>query len=179
MANFDLRNFLTENKLTRASKALSENIEPKKLNKLSLGAKTYQVGDNDPNDEGKITTIEKFKNGYFITGRGPGPKEAYGYALDLKGNEKPGTSKEDLMENKLTRVSKTLIKEAEVGSKLTLLVPTVYFNVETGELSDTPYKWGSESEIKEKDITSYSNINDFIEFVASGDQEEAMETAQE
>ena len=62
MANFDLRNFLTENKLNRASKALSENIEPKKLNKLSLGAKTYQVGDNDPNDEGKITTIEKFKN---------------------------------------------------------------------------------------------------------------------
>ena len=103
---------VNENNLTRASKALSENIEPKKLNKLSLGAKTYQVGDNDPNDEGKITTIEKFKNGYFITGRGPGPKEAYGYALDLKGNEKPGTSKEDLMENKLTRVSKTLIKEA-------------------------------------------------------------------
>ena len=70
------------------------DFKPKKLKKLTVGGKTYEKGDFDPNDDGRILSIEKFPNGYFITGGiysdygdGDDPKEGYGYAIDLKGNE--------------------------------------------------------------------------------------------
>src|SRR6056300_148439 len=70
------------------------SFKPKRLKKLTLGGKTYEIGDFDPNDDGRIESIEKYPNGYFITGGiysdygdGDGPKEGYGYAIDLKGNE--------------------------------------------------------------------------------------------
>lgn len=98
MNNFDLKKFLTENKLTRSSKLLNEvdepSFKPKRLEKLTVGGKTYEIGGFDPNDDGRIMYIEKYPNGYFITGgvysdygSGDPPREAYGYALDLDGNE--------------------------------------------------------------------------------------------
>ena len=72
----------------------------KKLKKLTVGGKTYVKGEEDSNGEGRIETIEKYSNGYLITGGiysdygdGDGPKEQYSYAIDLKGNE---TDEEDL-----------------------------------------------------------------------------------
>jgi hypothetical protein len=66
----------------------------KKLKKLTVGGKTYAKGVEDANGEGRIETIEKYSNGYYITGGiysdygdGDGPKEEYSYAIDLKGNE--------------------------------------------------------------------------------------------
>ena len=64
---------------------------------VELGGKLYEVGNDDPNDDGLIIKIEKHANGYFITGgvysepedfvNDPGnPREGYGYALDLEGN---------------------------------------------------------------------------------------------
>ena len=65
-----------------------------KLKKLTVGGKTYELGDFDPNDDGRIESIEKYSNGYAITGGvyadygdGDDPKEMYSYAIDLKGNE--------------------------------------------------------------------------------------------
>jgi len=70
------------------------SFKPKKLKKLTIGGKTYEKGDFDPNDDGRIMSIEKYPNGYFINGGiysdygdGDGPKEGYGYAIDLKGNK--------------------------------------------------------------------------------------------
>ena len=70
------------------------SYKPKKLKKLTKGGKTYEIGDFDPNDDGRIESIEKYPNGYYITGGiysdygdGDGPKEEYGYAIDLDGNE--------------------------------------------------------------------------------------------
>ena len=68
--------------------------KPARLKKLTVGGKTYEIGDFDPNDDGRIMSIEKYPNGYYITGGvytdygdGDGPKEGYGYAIDLDGNE--------------------------------------------------------------------------------------------
>ena len=93
--NFNLKKFLIENKLTVNSKVMKEDrYNPKRLKKLTVGGKTYEIGDFDPNDDGRIESIEKYPNGYFITGGvysdygdGDDPKEGYGYAIDLKGNE--------------------------------------------------------------------------------------------
>lgn len=94
---FDLRNFLIENKLTQNSKMLEERWtlkSGKKLKKLTVGGKTYEKGADDPNDDGKIESIEKYPNGYYITGGvysdygyGDDAKEGYGYAIDLNGDE--------------------------------------------------------------------------------------------
>jgi hypothetical protein len=58
---------------------------------LAIGGKNYSVGEDDPNDDGTITSIEKYPNGYFITGtvhnQDGEEKEGYGYAIDLDGNE--------------------------------------------------------------------------------------------
>jgi len=96
MKNFDLKKFLVENKLTPNSNLLKE-ITSKgsvKLKKLTKGGKTYEIGDFDPNDDGRIETIEKYTNGYAITGGiysdygdGDAPKETYIYAIDFDGNE--------------------------------------------------------------------------------------------
>ena len=65
---------------------------------VELGGKLYEVGNDDPNDDGLVISIEKHPNGYFITGgvysepedfvNDPqNPREGYGYALDLDGNQ--------------------------------------------------------------------------------------------
>ena len=83
------------------------SFKPKKLKKLKLGGKTYEVGDFDPNDDGRIMSIEKYPNGYFIQGGvysdygdGDAPKEGYGYAIDLKGNEMDEEDLEGMYEGK-------------------------------------------------------------------------------
>jgi len=95
--NFDLRKFLVENKLTTNSRLLKEQWtlkRGKKFQEITIGGKTYTVGDFDPNDDGRIKSIEKYPNGYAINGAvysdygsGDAPKEMYVYGLDLDGNE--------------------------------------------------------------------------------------------
>ena len=66
-------------------KEANEQFKPKKLKKITVGGKTYEKEELDPNDDGRILRIEKYPNGYFITGSTG--REGYGYAIDLKGNE--------------------------------------------------------------------------------------------
>ena len=83
------------------------SFKAKKLKKLTVGGKTYEKGESDPNDDGRIESIEKYPNGYFISGGvysdygdGDGPKEGYGYAIDLKGNEMDEADLEGMYEGK-------------------------------------------------------------------------------
>ena len=69
----------------KQEKEVNEAFKPKKLKKVTVGGKTYEKGELDPDDDGKILRIEKFPNGYFITASTG--REGYGYAIDLKGNE--------------------------------------------------------------------------------------------
>ena len=66
------------------------------LESIELGGKLYEIGNDDPNDDGLVIKIEKHPNGYFITGgvysepedfvNDPeNPREGYGYALTLDG----------------------------------------------------------------------------------------------
>lgn len=54
-----------------------------------------------------------------------------------------------------------------------LLVPTIYFNVETGELAKSKYDFGAESELEDMDITSYSDGEELIKWVFDGSLEKA------
>ena len=86
----------------------------KRLKQLTVGGKTYSKGEEDSNGEGRIEKIEKYSNGYLITGGiysdygdGDGPKEQYSYAIDLKGNE---IDEEDL---DMFNESKSTVDEAQ------------------------------------------------------------------
>lgn len=79
--------------------------------------------------------------------------------------------KKYLVENKVTRNSRTLTENENFSVEL--LVPTIYFNVETGELAKSKYDFGAESELEDMDITSYSDGEELIEWVFDGSLEKA------
>ena len=56
---------------------------------------------------------------------------------------------------------------------VTLLVPTVYYNPETGELAKTSSAFGADSELEDMGITNYSDGNELIEWVFDGSLEKA------
>jgi hypothetical protein len=77
--------------------------------------------------------------------------------------------------------AKALLREEASNKKykVKLLVPKVYFNVETGEFSDYLYDFGAKSELKDMDITNYSNGTELDNVVFSNDLETAEEKAKE
>ena len=81
--------------------------------------------------------------------------------------------KKFLVENKLTSNSR-LLKE-EVDYHIELLVPEVAFDVESGELADSPYEFGTEDEIEdgEVDVTTYTDGDELDEFVFDRSYEQA------
>ena len=86
--NFNLKKFLTENRLTTNARALQEiAIE---VEEVTLGNTRFAVEEPDPIDDGTILSISKHKNGYFIIGevrdQDGDVKEAYGYGVDFDGN---------------------------------------------------------------------------------------------
>ena len=78
-----------------------------------------------------------------------------------------------LTENKLTPNSK-LLKE-EIDYSVELLVPEVAFDVESGELADSPYQFGTEDEIEneEVDVTTYTDGDELDEWVFGRSYENA------
>jgi hypothetical protein len=59
-----------------------------------------------------------------------------------------------------------LLKE-EVNYHIELLVPEVAFDVESGELADSPYAFATKDEIEsgEADVTTYTDGDELDEFV--------------
>jgi hypothetical protein len=88
MESFNLKKFLTENKLTSNSRILNENVE---VEEVTLGNTRFAVEEPDPLDDGTIISISKHKNGYFITGEvqdeDGNAEEGYGYGVDFEGNK--------------------------------------------------------------------------------------------
>ena len=80
--------------------------------------------------------------------------------------------KKYLVENKVTTNSR-MINENEEDFSVELLVPKIYFNVETSELAETPAAFGARSELKYMDITNYSDGEELIEWVFDGSLEKA------
>jgi len=81
--------------------------------------------------------------------------------------------KKFLIENKITSNSR-LLKE-EVDYHIELLVPEVAFDVESGELADTPYAFATEDEIEsgEADVTTYTDGDELDEWVFGRSYENA------
>ena len=60
-----------------------------------------------------------------------------------------------------------------------LLVPTVYYNVENGELSDNKNEWYTDNELRAgADQTSYTKGSELDDIVFSGDYDQALDFAE-
>jgi hypothetical protein len=72
------------------------------------------------------------------------------------------------------------VNEAQSSYSVKLLVPKVYFNVETGELSDNKYEWYTEKELRAgADQTSYTDPKELDTVVFSNDYSTAMDFSSE
>jgi len=71
----------------------------------------------------------------------------------------------------LAEIEEMLDEEEDFSIKL--LVPTVYFNPETGELAETPAAFGADSELEDMGITNYSDGDELSEWVFDNDIEKA------
>ena len=73
-----------------------------------------------------------------------------------------------------------LIKE-EINYQIELLVPEVAFDVESGEMSDSPYEFATEDEIEsgEADVTTYTDGDELDEYVFGRSYEQALHFAKE
>ena len=84
-----------------------------------------------------------------------------------------------LSENKLTQNSRAL--KEEVDYSIELLVPEVAFDVESGEMSDSPYEFATEDEIEsgEADVTTYTDGDELDEYVFGRSYKQALHFAKE
>ena len=71
-----------------------------------------------------------------------------------------------------------LLKE-EVNYHIELLVPEVAFDVESGELADSPYEFATEDEIEsgEADVTTYIDGDELDEYVFGRSYEQVLDFA--
>jgi hypothetical protein len=79
--------------------------------------------------------------------------------------------KKYLVENKVTTNSRMMSEDQDFSVEL--LVPRIYRNGETGELAETPAAFGARSELRNMDITNYSDGEELIEWVFDGSLEKA------
>ena len=66
-------------------------------------------------------------------------------------------------------------EEMETDYSIEMLVPKIYFNVETGELSDNLYDFATQDEFEsgEADVTSYTDGKELNMVVFDGDYDQA------
>lgn len=92
-----------------------------------------------------------------VTAKDKGEEEVYGAGVE-KGEE----------------IEKKKLKEAKNFS-VKLLVPTVYYDSETGELADSPYDWYTEDELEDASVSSFDDGNELAMVVFDGDMERAKQ----
>ena len=149
--NFDLKKYLIENKATTNSRMLSENEAGKfyaptylKQKYGEAAAKEIEAGidEMDANAWDRFTAMES-------------AEEVEDYIVDIK----------DMLGLAETKKKHSKMMKEAADFKVKLLVPTVYYDVTTGELADSPNKWYTEDELEDADVTSYTDGNELATVV--------------
>jgi hypothetical protein len=92
--------------------------------------------------------------------------------LDIQNSSENNSLYDPLAESDFLAELEGMLDDEEEFS-VTLLVPTVYFNPETGELAETPAAFGADSELEDMGITNYSDGDELSEWVFDNDIEKA------
>jgi hypothetical protein len=92
--------------------------------------------------------------------------------IDVQDSAKENSLYDPLAESDFLAELEGMLDDEEEFS-VTLLVPTVYYNPETGELAKTSSAFGADSELEDMGITNYSDGDELIEWVFDGSLEKA------
>ena len=155
----------------------------------------------DDNDSEYDTGVDEGKKKYYKDSKADDAEHIKALEKDMKDDKKSGKMKmselttkiremvlaemesnnmEDAPENEIEPVEESnflaelegMLDDEEEFS-VTLLVPTVYFNPETGELAETSAAFGADSELEDMGITNYSDGDELSEWVFDNDIEKA------
>ena len=185
-SNFDLKKFLVENKLTSNSKMVKEeknsiveaNTPRYPEGKLSFSDKVkaivplwkqYQSASGMEADKikDKISRYTAYDN----------PNGGGSYVWYILDDAKSVKDVARIIKREEDRLKKDGYEQSDYSVKL--LVPKVYFNVESGELSDNKYEWYTDNELKAgADQTSYTDGEELDQVVFDGDYDQAKDFAE-
>jgi hypothetical protein len=190
--NFNLRTFLIENKLTANSRQIVNEDFISKIRSAVQGPEVDAIfaaaqeeidnGDAEGMADALAIAADQYYEYYDSKGNEDGTEVAKYIMRSLtqsKSNVQDFSKLKD-GDYKNWTVDEKMTKE-EVDYSIELLVPEVAFDVESGEMSDSPYEFATEDEIEsgEADVTTYTDGDELDEYVFSRSYEQALHFAKE
>ena len=171
MDNFDLRKYLAESRLLKEA-----NTPRYPEGKLSIEDKIkaivplwqqLQGADMASRDQikDKISRYTEYDN----------PNGGGSYVFAITDYVKSAEDVAKIVKREEARLASDTEEEATHSIKL--LVPKVYYDVESGELSDTPNEWYTDAELEDADVTSYTDGAELDDVVFSNDYDQALDFA--
>ena len=171
MDNFDLRKYLAESRLLKEA-----NTPRYPEGKLSIEDKIkaivplwqqLQGADMSSRDQinDKISRYTSYDN----------PNGGGSYAFAITDYAKSAEDVAKIVKKQEARLASDT--EEETTHSIKLLVPKVYYDVESGELSDTPNEWYTDAELEDADVTSYTDGAELDDVVFSNDYDQALDFA--
>jgi hypothetical protein len=171
MDNFDLRKYLAESRLLKEA-----NTPRYPEGRLSIEDKIkaivplwqqLQGADMSSRDQikDKISRYTEYDN----------PNGGGSYVFAITDYAKSAEDVAKIVKREEARLASDTEEEATHSIKL--LVPKVYYDVESGELSDTPNEWYTDAELEDADVTSYTDGAELDDVVFSNDYDQALDFA--
>jgi hypothetical protein len=171
MDNFDLRKYLAESRLLKEA-----NTPRYPEGRLSIEDKIkaivplwqqLQGADMSLRDQikDKISRYTEYDN----------PNGGGSYVFAITDYAKSAEDVAKIVKREEARLASDTEEEATHSIKL--LVPKVYYDVESGELSDTPNEWYTDAELEDADVTSYTDGAELDDVVFSNDYDQALDFA--
>ena len=171
MDNFDLRKYLAESRLLKEANTPRHpegrlSIEDKIKAIVPLWQQ-LQGADMSSRDQikDKISRYTEYDN----------PNGGGSYVFAITDYAKSAEDVAKIVKREEARLASDT--EGEATHSIKLLVPKVYYDVESGELSDTPNEWYTDAELEDADVTSYTDGDELDDVVFSNDYDQALNFA--
>jgi hypothetical protein len=179
MDNFDLKKYLAENKLTTNSRLLKEANTPRyPEGKLSIEDKIKAIVPLWQQHQGAgadMASRDQIKDKISRYTEYDNPNGGGSYVFAITDYAKSAEDVAKIIKREEARLASDTGEEATHLIKL--LVPKVYYDVESGELSDTPNEWYTDAELEDADVTSYTDGAELDDVVFSNDYDQALNFA--
>lgn len=176
MENFNLKKYLAENRL------LKEATTPRyPEGKLSIEDKIkaivplwQQIQDASADNNMELWNQIKDKISLYTTYDNNYGGGSYAFAITDYAKSAEDVAK--IVKREEAKLARDTEEETTYSVKL--LVPRVYYNNETGELSDNKYEWYTEDELQDgADQTSYTDGEELDDVIFSNDYDQALDFA--
>ena len=171
MDNFDLRKYLAESRLLKEA-----NTPRYPEGRLSIEDKIKAIVPLWQQHQGAdMSSREQIKDKISRYTEYDNPNGGGSYVFAITDYAKSAEDVAKIIKREEARLASDTGEEATHLIKL--LVPKVYYDVESGELSDTPNEWYTDAELEDADVTSYTDGAELDDVVFSNDYDQALDFA--